>query len=414
MSRCTSDAELRALLDGADDAAAEAHLGECEVCRAQLEALAGAGERFVAPPERERTDSEALERVIAGLKEAPLGEAVPTPRRRWIWVLAVLALLLAGFGLSRLLPPAAPRPGPPAETPVPAFTNPRTGAHYDDLAAAIASARDGDTIEVCRAWVELAGGLDLNRTLTLRAGDGHRPVLKLGAPLTHRAALTLEGLTLQGDTAVRSHARLAACHCFFQRPDGSTADTPLVVAGAGARLSLLNSALLAKRGAGIAFAAPPDAEIVNTLLATEIGIALAPSGQSEAAGLRLDRVSFHGTLLFAGGRPTAPYPIEVTRTAIDADTPSRTTWQGRDNLYPLGDPIPPGEPGAASCPMDFRKRIRRHVRGGGDPAGQDLRPSAAAARTYPNRGFDPDRAGLGESYQAFRQSEAYREWRASH
>src|SRR5439155_23094350 len=76
---------------------------------------------------------------------------------------------------------------------------------FDTLAEAVQSASDGDTIEVRGNGPFLSQPINCQRTaLTIRAGEGFRPVIKLspeavphkGPLLTTSAALVLEGLEL--------------------------------------------------------------------------------------------------------------------------------------------------------------------------------------------------------------------------
>ncbi|HEY7422831.1 MAG TPA: serine/threonine-protein kinase [Gemmataceae bacterium] len=91
---------------------------------------------------------------------------------------------------------------------------------FDTLAEAVLCASDGDTIEIRGDGPFVTEGIDLRGTaLTIRAGDGFRPVLKLskgGAEssrplLVSQAALVLEGLELQRIGGLRQDGTILSC-----------------------------------------------------------------------------------------------------------------------------------------------------------------------------------------------------------
>jgi endonuclease YncB( thermonuclease family) len=106
---------------------------------------------------------------------------------------------------------------------------------YDTLAEAVQAARTGDTIEVRGNGPFVSEPIQITRPLTIRGGDGFRPVIKLSPEgiqrvpplLNATAALVLEGLELYrappqvprsgGKEVVQTHqAPLRAANCRFQ------------------------------------------------------------------------------------------------------------------------------------------------------------------------------------------------------
>ena len=108
---------------------------------------------------------------------------------------------------------------------------------YDILAEAVRALQDGDTIEVRGNGPFVSEPIQIKRPLTIRAGEGFRPVIKLSPEAVQRevplldtnAALVLEGLELHrappdvqrsGHKAVVKtyQAPLRAANCRFRAP----------------------------------------------------------------------------------------------------------------------------------------------------------------------------------------------------
>ena len=98
---------------------------------------------------------------------------------------------------------------------------------FDTLAAAVQATSDGDTIEVRGNGPFLSEPIRIQRTaLTIRAGEGFRPVIKLSpealqqdvALLFSNAALVLEGLELHRSSNENPYLRVRAAVNVYQAP----------------------------------------------------------------------------------------------------------------------------------------------------------------------------------------------------
>jgi serine/threonine-protein kinase len=180
-------------------------------------------------------------------------EAVRRPRRRRPSLATCILLLgltvVAAWTARHLYPEMLPeqiRPTPIPQRPVRAlvFTLASApGNSFDRLEAAVAAARDGDTVEVHGEAPLRTGPLTVRgKALTLRAAAGSRPrlllapaaVARLWQPfLTTDAALTVEGLELAYDLPDTAPEPNRAAHLVYSE---------------GAPLRLVRCRLLAPRG----------------------------------------------------------------------------------------------------------------------------------------------------------------------
>lgn len=345
------------------------------------------------------------------------------------------------------------------------FTNSRAETGYDTLAKAIAAASPGDSIEVRIEGLINCNSLPtITKALILRAAEGFEPTLtsdNSNKPLIHHTApLVLEGLRFRHQArgsspppVIRSEEALSVAHCSFSRDSqalrpGARPHAGIITSIGSSRIEIINSAIAAAGSNAITLTSgTQELHLKNVLIATPVGVYFRHS-ESEKVNVHIERSSFHGKGLAAWdpsqGNRVAPVDFKLHRSAIETNmgvfgipatnlnsVKAAVSFAGFENLYSPGTPFlllaPPatqeqiatleewqkiwtlGDKNSLHCEMDLTRRIRanRHRRG---PDGLDFRPSAKAAQKYPERGFDPETAGLGEKYHRFRKTEAYQAW----
>jgi len=405
--------------------------------------------------------------VIARLTDGGENEPKKFYSRRGLLAVVVGLISLLGIWLICNRDPA-PSPNSPAPSSAWAdakFTNARAAEGFTTLSEAITAAAPGDAIEIrVNGLVHDEPFPTVDKALILRAAAGFEPSFTSDdrkTSLIHNTApLVLEGLRLrqlcessEPPPVILAEASFHAVNCSIGRKSRlvRTRAEPLpgIVVAAGAdRIDLLNCAIYSTAShALIVESGPCDLNLKNLVITTPTGIYFRHP-LSESVRVHFERSSFHGRG-FAGwdrrddGR-IAPVEFTMERSAIETtigvfgaptavlnSVKSAVSFRGSENLYvpetrflilspsggnkqisTLDDWLKfwdLGDEGSRYCPMDLRQRIMISWRGN-RIVDLSLRPSAEATRLYPERGFDPGDGGLGESFERFRKTEAYRTW----
>jgi hypothetical protein len=219
---------------------------------------------------------------------------------------------------------------------------------FDNLEEAVAAADHGDIIEIRGDGPFETDGVEvLGRALVIRAGPGRRPVLSLSARgraeerpivLGRRAALTLEGLTLQrigrsptaGSLIVSEAAPLRVANCRFAVKDNNAV---ALWATLSPTLDVRNCVVLGSRNT-VVWSNPKEGSLSmdNCQLATSNGILFNHAEPVQKIDLRLTRNTFVGgdvarlvisafpDFFTAGIKPQARrIHVEAENNVFDAD-----------------------------------------------------------------------------------------------
>ena len=178
---------------------------------------------------------------------------------------------------------------------------------FDTLAEAVQGASDGDVIEIRGNGPFIEGTIAITQPLTIRAGDGFRPVLRLTQTLQTNASLVLEGLELQR-WGKEAHDRgyedslvfgspgphtLYLGNCHFQTSDR---DRPCVTC-ISSECIIRNCKFLSPDSFGLFWSCRSRLELDNCLLAGVRNVELGQyeTGQDDDMSIRIK----HSTLLCA-------------------------------------------------------------------------------------------------------------------
>jgi serine/threonine protein kinase len=288
------------------------------------------------------------------------------PKQQRTWIAAAAALVVAGlFALlawsgalrsSRQTESVAVKPEPvvsksqqPKSVP-PGFTIASTGEHFAGLAAAIAAAGDGQTIEVHGNGPFLTPPLTIEgKRLTIRAAADGVPVFMaegLGTPsarpfLQTDADLRLEGLEVRWAMEVpvgrtefdflarciiaATHGKLQLAHC---RVISTLSEKFNACAGGSCpELVLKDCHLIAKDGVGVFFGAEPSGNFVveGCLLENRIGVSILQN--AGVPGSTPPRARLWGSTLIASrgiqlmleAPPRQPLPIAASHNLFDCE-----------------------------------------------------------------------------------------------
>jgi len=277
------------------------------------------------------------------------------------FVLTALALLafvglLNWFSASARRLPARAATAPatnvapqPAATP-PGFTIEGQAQHFATLAAAIADAEDGETIEVHGNGPFLTPPLAIEgKRLTIRPAADSQPVFlaesqgeTLSKPFVQTDSdLRLEGLEVRWSmevplgrsepdflarciiAATRGKLRVAHCRVISVTSDRFNA----CVGGSCRELSLKDCHLLAKDDIGVFWGTEPGARLnlEGCLLENRIGVSILPDAGSASANSAQARLTHNtiaasrGLQLMLEGPPRQPVPINARHNLLDCE-----------------------------------------------------------------------------------------------
>ncbi len=256
-------------------------------------------------------------------------------RRRLLWPF-VIAALLSGLGGAWLVRSYLPAREPEATAPPPLpFLVASDGVSHPTLAAAVAAARDGDTITIRGDGPFASAPLSVTgKALTLQAAPGSRPVLHPDGPpaawqalLTSDRPLALKGIELRAAPGgAPAHLlyvsgeslRLQAC-----RVTAPHHSAPIVARGVG-RVELRDCRVFAGSLA-LCAEVPLAAPCAVVLSGNAIEVA-----DADAAALSV----------WAGDRRTGPVSIELEGNQVRGarilslrDLAGGVTWTGRNNHF---------------------------------------------------------------------------------
>jgi hypothetical protein len=263
---------------------------------------------------------------------------------------------------------------------------------FETLADAVLKSTEGDTIEIRGNGPFTTEPIRLSSRLTIRAGQGFRPVIKATEALAAarsaflldaRAPLILEGLEFQAGAdssggecvAVNSleapihvaNCRFTRCELMIQRPPicqvrnsqlSTAAMSPVVLFAGGTARSVFDNnivathALVGRWVSPIALAGGEQSRRIeltrNNLLGGNCGIALSsgrPRGASEEAPPQLHSsrniVDGRGGVLrfMAPDLPPDSLPTSPQRAELEGLLRQVVVWREEQNLYPAGAPL---------------------------------------------------------------------------
>jgi hypothetical protein len=285
----------------------------------------------------------------------------------------------------------------------------RAEVEFATLAEAVAAARTGDAIEICRNGPIVVHPIRVPVALAVRAAEGYRPVIQLspegvasnGAILDTQSPLVLEGLELQHrggppkapgtPDLIRAHrASLHVAHCRFVVRGGGNALLVTCPADVTARNCEFGAARDASSALGFAQAGRSKVHIEQCVFGGGAAIHFAEPPEDVSVTLVNNTVWVTGSLLLVSQGPSkSPIRLHAARNIFYGQQPLvRAPAGGRvidnsdaEQLRQGIVRLDPGMPGK-----------------GAGPGGTDV-------------GADLGLVGPGEAYQRWTKTPEYREWR---
>ncbi|MGK0186387.1 MAG: hypothetical protein ACI9R3_002170 [Verrucomicrobiales bacterium] len=374
-------------------------------------------------------------------------------------IIAALVLLL---GLGALILTEKNRSATPSEAwKLAGFSNLNSETGYASLEAAIASARDGEIIEIKKDGVVSVGRLDLaDKHLVLRAGIGHTPEFMVSsgsmALINNHKPLRLEGLRFilapgvtETGPIFNAQAPLALANCYFFRPPNTSRRvgvSAIIHADNARHLMLANVEMIALHGSAVRISSGNvKVEFENCFVVAEKCISLGVVEQTEIV---MRRSAFHGRYFIharATDEPFRPMRIRAENSVFETRknlvallgrTPDELegalTFEGRDNLYnsdslgflsfsatanetPELDTLPRWvefwgglETGSAESEIDLMQRMAQ-MRQAESFNADELQPPSFDTEKFPDRGVDASIGGA-QHYDVFRKTATYADW----